>query len=472
MSWMNKHFLLVLPVFLFAHSEQWAGDKPLVFVQVTVIDSTGAPAEPEMTIVISANRITAIGKTGTIEVPDVAEVVDASGKFLIPGLWDMHVHWYDKNYLPLFIANGVTGVRQMAGAPIHLAWRNELDKGTLLGPRMVLAGRIVDGPKPFWPNSIAVETADQGRQAVRTTREEGFDFVKVYSLLPRDAYFAIATEARRQGFPFAGHLPYSISVAEASDAGQKSIEHLTGVLLGCSSREEKLRQEMLEKYRLGEFNPGVFRRANQAMLDSYDENKAQALFARFVRNGTWQVPTLTVIRAMASLDIEEFSNDPRLKYMPPPVRKQWNPVNDFRLKHVTKEAYADKRLLLEKQLALVRAMQRAGVGILAGTDVLNPYCFPGFSLHDELQLLVQAGLTPTEALQTATRNPARFLDQEKDFGTLEKGKVADLVLLDANPLMDITNTRQIAAVVVGGKLLTKELLHKMLADVEAAANRE
>jgi hypothetical protein len=464
--------LLALPALLFARTEQRGVEKPLVLTHVTVIDTTGAPAEPDMTIIISAGRITALGKAGTIEAPDNAEVVDAIGKFLIPGLWDMHVHWYDKTYLPLFTANGVTGVRQMAGAAIHLSWRKELAEGMLLGPRMVLAGRIVDGPKPFWPNSITVETEEQGRQAVRTTKEEGFEFVKVYSLLPRDGYFGIASEARQQGIPFAGHLPHSVRVAEASDAGQKSVEHLTGVLLGCSSQEEELRREMLEKHKPGEFNADLVRYANQKMLDSYDESKAAALFARFVRNGTWQVPTLTVGRSLAHLDVGEFINDPRLKYMPPSLRKRWNPASDLRFQKVTPEAYADRKVLFVKQMELVGAMRRAGVEILAGTDVLNPYCFPGFSLHDELELLVKAGLTPTEALQTATRNPARYLDQEKDFGSVGIGKVADLVLLEGNPLLDITNTQKIAAVVVEGKLLTREMLNKMLDDVEAAASRE
>jgi hypothetical protein len=471
---MGKCVLLsiaLLPAPLLAQPERKA--QPLAITHVTVIDATGSAAQPDMTVLTSDGRVAALGRTGQVTIPDIAQVVDAKGKFLIPGLWDMHVHWYTKNYLPLFTANGVTGIRLMFGAPVHLAWRKELAQESLLGPRMVLASRIVDGPKPIWPNSIAVATADEGRRAVATSRKEGYDFVKVYSLLPREAYFAIAAEAKKQSIPFAGHVPLSISAADASDAGQRSIEHLTGVLLGCSSQEEELHKELAEMLkRSSSYDRALVRRVEDKCLNSYDEEKAAALFARFAKNGTWQTPTLTVLRAMAYLDDEKFIKDPRLKYLPPGLRAQWNPKNDFRLKNYTKQDFAQSKVVFKKQLELVGAMRRAGVGMLAGTDVLNPFCFPGFSLHDELELLVKAGLTSMEALQAATLNPAKYLDQPKDFGTIEQGKMADLVLLDADPLTDIRNTRKIAAVVVAGKLLDKEELQKKLADVEAAANKK
>jgi len=222
----------------------------------------------------------------------------------------------------------------------------------------------------------------------------------------------------------------------------------------------------------GTFDPEAMQRGMAKCLETYDDATAAALFARFAKNNTWQTPTLVTARALANLDDEEFTNDPRLKYMPQMLRDRWKPKNDFRFNRMTPESFASQRAVLPKRLEIVAAMHRAGVGILAGTDALNPFCFPGFSLHDELELLVKAGLTPTEALQTATRNPAIYLDQEKDFGTVEPGKIADMVLLDADPTADVANTRSIAAVIFNGKLLDSEELQKMLGDAEALASSE
>lgn len=466
--------MCVLPVLLLAHTTQNAQPKQLVFTHVTVIDATGAPANSDMTVVITGDRITEIGKTSKVSVPKNAQVVDATGKFLIPGLWDMHVHWYLKDYLPLFIANGVTGARLMWGMPMHQQWRKQIENGTLLGPKLVIASPIVDGPNPVWSGSVSVKNEAEARQAVTKARQDGADFIKIYSRLTREAFFAIADETKRQGVPFAGHIPQSITVAEASDAGQKSIEHLTGILTACSSREEELRKETEAAISRaqGSFSSAGFRQLTRSMLETYNTEKAASLFARFKRNHTWQCPTLTVLRSIAFLDDPKLRDDPRLKYMPPATRTQWDPTKDFRFKDRTAEDFELARLVFKKQLAVVGPMQRAGVEFLAGTDVLNPYCFPGFSLHDELALMVNAGLTPMEALQAATLNPARFLGKEKELGTVEKGKLADLVLLDANPLEDITNTQKINAVVVGGKLIPKSELQRMLATVEATANKK
>lgn len=466
-------FSCMLPVVL-VHSTQNPQSTQLVFTHVTVVDATGAPAKSDMTVVITGDRITEIGKTQKVRVPKNAQVVDATGKFLIPGLWDMHVHWYLKDYLPLFIANGVTGARLMWGMQVHQQWRKEIKSGTLVGPRLVIASPIVDGPNPVWPGSVSVSDDREARQAVNKARLDGADFIKVYSRLTRDAYFAIADEASKQAISFAGHIPQSVTAAEASDAGQKSIEHLTGILTACSSREEELRKETAAAVSGGQRspNPANSRQLTRSMLESFNAEKAASLFARFKRNQTWQCPTLTVLRNIASLDDPKLRDDPRLKYMPFATRTQWDPTKDFRFKDRTAEDFELARLVFKKQVEIVGAMRRAGVEFLAGTDALNPYCFPGFSLHDELVLLVSAGLTPMEALRAGTVNPARFLGKERELGTVEKGKIADLVLLDASPLSDITNTQKINAVVVGGKLIPKSELQQMLATVEAAANRK
>jgi hypothetical protein len=251
------------------------------------------------------------------------------------------------------------------------------------------------------------------------------------------------------------------------------MEHLYGVLVACSSKEAELTKQLAAaRQDPNNLDRPLLRRLNQQVLDTYDPAKAAALFARFKKNGTWQDPTLTVLRAMANMDDKELAKDKRLKFMSPAVRAFWSPKDDFRLKGMTPEDFAFGRKQFKRNLELVGAMHRAGVGILAGTDVLNPYCFPGLSLHDELELLVEAGLSPMAALQTATRNPAEYLQQLKDFGTVEQGKVADLVLLEADPLEDIKNTRKIASVIVGGKLLNRETLNELLAEVEADANKK
>ncbi len=437
-----------------------AGEKSLVFDHVTVIDATGSPAQPDVTVAVTDGRIAAIGKAGTVPFPKGAEVVDGTGKFLIPGLWDMHAHLANQDFLPLYVANGVTGVRDMHAffPALVFYWRQQTAAGKLLGPHIVVAGAMVDGPKPRWPAALTATNEQEGREAVRLLKRRGADFIKVYDKLPRAAYFAITDEAKKQGLPFAGHVPVAVSVVEASDAGQKSIEHLTGVLLACAANEADLRKEVGEQWDV---------RLLVKALAGYREDKAQALFARFVKNGTWHCPTLTVVRALAYLDDKDFTADDRVQFIAPYLRNMLYPKRPT----TSSEEFAGRKKVFRKYLDVVMAMRQAGVALLAGTDTPNPYCFPGFSLHDELALLVRAGLTPMEALQTATRNPARYLGRSKELGTVEAGKIADLVLLEANPLDDIGNTRRIAAVVIGGKLLPEAALREMLEKV-AAANRK
>ena len=282
--------------------------------------------------------------------------------------------------------------------------------------------------------------------------------MKVYSFLPREAYFGIAEEAKAQGIPFAGHVPWSVSAAEASDAGQKSIEHLTGIFLSCSRRETDLRKQIPQTT---PFGGRAIIEANA--LQTYDEQKASVLFQRFVKNGTWQCPTLTVLRSSAYREERNFRNDPRLKYMPSEVKDRWERRVEARPNFRAEEEHTYAREVYPKYFLLIAAMRRAGVQFLAGTDTGNPYCFPGFSLHDELALLVEAGLTPAEALRAATLNPAKFLGLDETLGTIEKGKIADLVLLDANPFQDIRNTQRINAVVLNGRFLDRKVLDGMLA---------
>ncbi len=308
---------------------------------------------------------------------------------------------------------------------------------------------MLDGPQPFWPGSIACTTPEDGRAGVLKLKQDRAEFVKVYSGLPREVYFAIANEASKQGLPFAGHVPNGVSAAEASDAGQKSIEHLLGVFESCSSAVKTTPPTGLEK-----FGPGV-RQAAAA----YDTKRAAALFARFVKNGTWIVPTLSVLRVAASIGDPEIIKDERVNLLPGILPQLWKSPGPPGAE--ASKSLAERKAHFDRELQLVGDMHRAGVKLLAGTDTPNPWVFPGTSLHEELALLVKAGLTPAESLRTATLRPAEFLGLSNRLGTVSDGKLADLVLLSADPLADITNTRRIEAVMVDGRLYDTENLLKL-----------
>jgi imidazolonepropionase-like amidohydrolase len=462
-----RRFVLVISIIALQAVPTAGLTDTVVIRDVTVIDGSGAGPKSGMTVVVSDGRIAAIGSAARTRSPLGAVEVDGRGKYLIPGLWDMHVHMTTTpGFTDLFLANGVTGVRDMFSYPedIH-PLREDIRSGKRAGPRIISAGRIVDGPKPIWPRSVAVKDEEEGRKAVLTVKSEGSDFVKVYSLLPRDAYFAIVKESARLGLPVVGHVPDSVTIREASDAGQRCIEHLTGVLAGCAPR--------VKRPDPGGGTPELARRWAYLteIMDSYDEKSAADLFRLFKKNGTWHCPTLTVSRNIAGLNDSPISSEPRAKYVSSEIRSYWDPKNDFRFKNYRPETWTLWKRSYRMQKEIVGKMYRAGVQILAGTDVGNPYCLPGFSLHDELALLVECGLSPMAALQTATRNPARFLGLEKECGTITRGKRADLVLLDANPLEDIRNTSRVRAVLVGGKLMERAAINEILRKAEEA-NRE
>ena len=457
--------LLLLLTLSVAATTLTQAQTPLAFTHVSIVNPTGKPTQTDMTVVVRGNRIAAIGHTAELKLPKDARVVDASGKFMIPGLWDMHVHmifgdWLPKDekvILPLFVANGITGVRDMGGdLDILKDWRSRINDGSLLGPRMVIAGPMLDGPVPRFPSSAPIKNAADARQTVDNLQRAGVDFVKIQSLIPREGYFAAAEEAKKLGIPFVGHVPDAVRAVEASNAGQKSIEHLTGVFEGCSRIEDELMK--------GPKSPGRF-------VATYDEPKATKLIALFARNQTWQVPTLVWEHGQWLIDESDFSHDPLTRYAPPAWEKRtWPMFTKDILKDMDTDPAPVRERFVQMELDIVNQMHQAGVRFLAGTDTAaGVHVFPGFSLHEELGFFVRAGFTPLEALQTATLNPAMFLERLTDLGTVEAGKIADLVLLDANPLDDIRNTQKINAVVLNGKLFSRKDLDMMLHNVEIAA---
>jgi imidazolonepropionase-like amidohydrolase len=437
----------------------------IAITHVTVIDTTGGPAKPNMTVVIEGDRIAAVGESGGAKIPKGARVVEGKGKFLIPGLWDMHIHTFFGDWvpggkevtLPLFIANGITGVRDMGSDldPI-LAARRDVASGALLGPRMVVSGPMLDGPKSQFPAAIAIATPEEGRRAVVMLKGRGVDFIKIQSYVPREAYFAIADECRKQNIAFEGHVPDAIRASEAAEAGQKSFEHLIGVFEGSSTIEDNLMK--------GPKGPARF-------LETYDAAREAALIQLLSKKQVWQCPTLYWERGQWLVDAIDVTKDPDAKYAPASWReKSWPKFTAGIIKDMDTDPLPVREKFVAHELEIVKRLQKAGLPFLAGTDTpAGVDVLPGFSLHQELQRFVDAGFTPMEALQTATTNPAKFLGRQADFGTVEKGKIADLVLLDADPTTDIRNTRKIAAVVANGRYFPREKLDGILADVATYA---
>ena len=471
-----RHFAIVFPVFslalLFAPerlpAQKPSSDAPLVLSNVTVVDVRTGTLRPDQTVIIEGNHIAFAGPNKSAEYSRHAHVVNCRNLFAIPGLWDMHVHlvfgdWFpdaQEISLPLFVANGVIGVRDMGSElGIVRGWRNEIETERLIGPRIRTSGPMLDGPKPRFPSSIAIANPDDARRAVADLKRSGADFIKLQSLIPRDAVFAIADEAKKQEIAFEGHVPDSVRASEMSEAGMKSFEHLIGIFEGSSPAEDDFLK--------GNKTEGRF-------LATYDSARAASLAAILAKNETWQCPTLVWERGGNLIDASDFSKDTRVKYVPASWRtKTWKRFTDEITQGYGTDDLATRRKFIEKELEVVSMLHKAGVPFLAGTDTpAGVHIFPGFSLHEELQRFVAAGFTPLEALQTATLNPARFLGMEDQLGTVEKGKLADLVLLSANPLEGIANTQKVAGVVSNGHYFSRGDLDKMLTRVEASARRQ
>ncbi|WP_346129675.1 amidohydrolase family protein [Lentzea roselyniae] len=425
---------------------------------VTLVDSSRVRSNT--TIVLADNRILAIG-THDLPLPRGATVLDLPGKFVIPGLWDMHVHgaYLERITLPLCLVNGVTGIREMWGvAPIY-ELRERIERGEVLGPRLVVASTIIDGPHSTLPFALVVSTPDEGRQAVLDAKAQGADFVKVYSYLDRATLAAIADECARHDLTFAGHCSNHVALGDASDLGQRTFEHMYGLSLATSTREDELRQRIanlpLDPANSFAWFKQVLELEREA-ASSHSRSKAVRLAKLLRRNSSALCPTMVAMRVLSS-PADKFANDPRLKYMPVSYRDYWRDG----LKNwapVTEQETRQQAEFLKRRMEQVAEMHDHGVDVLVGTDAGNPYVFSGFSVHDELELLVQAGLSPEAALRAGTRGTR-----------LVPGGEANLVVLDGNPLKDIRNTQRIHTVLTRGRVLGPAERQRMLADVEKAA---
>ena len=469
--------LLLLGVLFSFTRAAFAQSADIAIVHVTIINPSAGEPQPDMTIVIRGRNIISVAPSKDLKLSPSANVINGTGKFAIPGLWDMHSHFRDAaRDLKMDVANGVLGIRNMGGVAKEVfPLRDAIAAGQRLGPKIVASGPIVDGPDS-WSNpqfTMSVKTPDEARAAVRSLRQQGADFIKVYDGLSRDEYFAIAEQAKKLDLPFVGHIPSAISVREASNAGQRTIEHGIALAGGSAIEDEYIKQRLdqsafQEASQTENFSliPAKIARDETAMIDHFSQERADETYRLLARNNTFITPTLVTQRALTFIDDLNEEIDPRMQYVSADERKWWKPENGMLTKYRTPEYIAMRKREYAKMLEEVHRAQMLGVRLLAGTDITIPYTYPGFSLHDELKLFVEAGLTPMQALETATTNPAVLLGLSKIWGRVETGYTANLVLLSADPLVDISNTRKIDSVVVNGKLLNRTQLDQLLDDAK------
>ena len=442
---------------------------------VTVIDVANGRRDRDQTVLISGDRIIGVGRQ--VPVPRDATAIDLTGKFLIPGLADMHVHSLgDERVSPqLYLANGLTTVREMAGNPMVYDWRDRIEAGSLLGPRMVVASKIIDGDPTLWdPNLLSVlvvKDEASARTAVRQVKAEGADFVKVYSRLNPTAYRAIIDEARRQGLTVAGHGPDQLTIPDVSAAGQRSIEHIHAIGLSASSREAEVRRQLQAiSVQTGDYN-SWFRQLHPIewlAANTFSQARAAEVFGRLKHHNTRVTPTLTMHNV---LDMPDFTApDPSTqKYLSADSIGTFEYVLEtLYTANRSAEEISHQRQMWEYRQRFVSELFRADVPILAGTDTGTPYSVPGFALHDELELLVKAGGTPLQVLRAATLEPAKFLGLASELGTIAPAKLADLVVLEGDPLTDIRNSRRIHSVITRGRVISPADRQRMLTDVKAA----
>ncbi|ANZ41765.1 amidohydrolase [Lentzea guizhouensis] len=471
LSWLGKGALGAAALGI-AGEPAFAAGGLTALVGATLVDGTGRPPVRDATVVLAGDRILAAGRRRNL--PRGVRVVDVAGKYVIPGLWDLHTHasFFATTLPALHVVHGVTGIREMMGMPETHDVRRQIETGELLGPRMVIGSTIVDGPGSIWPGTDIVRTPEEARAAVRRAHAAGADFVKVYSFLSPSSYEAIAAECRRLRIPFAGHVPARVPVQDALE--QHTHEHMYNLFSSTSDDAEAL-YARLRSLPDDPADPNWWGRQagrlERAAVATHSPARASALFASMVARGAWQSPTLFVERNM-SRSPEMIVNDPvaleRLRYIPVELREQWATIMSGRPVR-TPEDVAEGVRFGDARLRLLGEMHAAGVGVVAGTDAGFAYVFPGFSLHDELALLVRAGLSPMAALRAATSEAARCAGRAHESGTVTPGKQADLVVLDADPLADIRNTARIHAVVSRGRYLGPADRARVLAGIEEAA---
>ncbi len=462
----------------------------LAITDVTVIDPETTETLPRRTIVIDGGRIIKIARRGSLKL-NVMQVIDGSGRYLIPGLMDMHVHtnvsFIVDDSLKLMLANGVTGVRDMAGD----CWEPRGEIFLCIDDMRRIAAAIEDGDKPgarlLRLSSAYVQseptaplpknhnplytplTRADGVALAQYLDERGVDIIKLYHAIRPDAYEGLMTEAIARGLEVSGHVPNLVTAQQASDDGLRTIEHANTIVTDCGGYAAEYREAMSAVIRRedGAEWPSDFSRLKES-VDTFTPSICENLMKTLTKNGTYYVPTHGTREMDALAGDPAYRDDPRLGYLPPPQLAQWRADLD-RTAAVSPEMTDLYRQFYDLGLKVTKLASEAGVSIMLGTDANDTMIIPGFAVHDELARLVEAGLSPMEALRAATTAPAAYLDRESDFGGVAPGKIADLILLDENPLQNIANTRTIQAVVLGGRVIDREALDELLAEVRSHA---
>jgi imidazolonepropionase-like amidohydrolase len=410
-----------------------SGADITAFVHVTVVPMDRERVLENWTVVVADGRIRELGPSVAIEIPKRATLIDGRGKYLMPGLADMHAHTWEEDELPLFLANGVTTIRNMFGGPIHLRWKKRIAAGDLVGPTIYTAGPIIDGNPPIWPGAV-VEDKTRAREIVTEQHAAGYDFLKVYSRLSPAAYDAVIQEGTTRGLSVSGHVPDSVGLAAALRSGIKSIEHLSGY-------------EVLATKQTG---PG-----EEAIWARLDESQFAAVARETAKSGTWNCPTLVLYQHRIAPGEPEFLRRlverPEMRYVSPETVRQWHPENNYLNGSSPARAASSRGRGDVMRKKLVRALHDAGARLLLGTDCGNPFVVPGFSAHLELRNFVDAGLSPFEAIRAGTSGAAEFMNAAAEFGTVAAGSRADLILVEGNPLEDVSNVDKRAGVMVRGE---------------------
>jgi hypothetical protein len=465
----------------------------LAITDVTVIDVDAGTRMPHQTVLVRDNRIERVGATRDLAIPAGARSIDGRGKYLIPGLWDMHVHIFSHNTrpgtdlhgyaFPEFLANGVTGVRDMwtdlHDHEIVRAWRDSAAAGQLLMPRVVPTSTVLDGSPPLWPTSLVVTSAERARQVVDSFADAGVRIIKALAL-PRVAYLAAAQAAKRRGLTIVGHVSREMHLEEASNAGFRSLEHFDDVPESCMATRRELdsldavfraRDTGSVRTRRQEADARAIERIQALMIDEFSDSVCSTLASVLRANHTWLVPTAVLrVRALLRFDPERLA-DPYLEYADARDVQNWRRQQENNAARMDSSTKAIRRRYAEHWIRLIGVLAHHGAPLMTGTDLGNPWVVPGFGLQEELRLFVRGGMSPLEALRAATLEPARYLAATDSLGTVARGKLADLVLLDADPLLDIGNAARIRAVVANGHYLDRPALDALLEQARRRATR-
>jgi len=424
-----------------------------VIVDVTIVDVEKGTAVPGQTVIVSGERIETIGATATIDVPARAEVIEGQGLFLMPGLVDAHVHFFDPEVFGrLMIANGVVLVRD-TGMPTEavLPLRDELNRGDVLGPEMVATGALLDGTPPLIPDiSLGVRTPEEGRKAVRQQATAGVDMIKVYSRLDKDTFLAIVDEAQKAGLKAIGHVPESVYIEEAAAAGLSSSEHLFGF--------EKVIAKLLGEpvnltYRGMGADAGYLLRLNEVQGE-----ELQGVYQRLRASGLTVCPTVVVFKTGTRFDAILAGDYSGSEYISPTVWDIW--TSQWSQQSQLPDA------LWRSWAQLVRQLHEAGIPLMVGTDLVAPGIIPGFALHEEMAIWQDAGIPPADVLRSATIVPVQFMGLDHRLGHIGEGYAASMVLVRANPLEDVRNAQQIEGVFLRGQYFRREDLEQLLAEAK------